>query len=138
MTAKRIQSPIRIYKLRSNPTPSCAPIPPLDLLEPLIDKVSGKEGGHWLWDGEFDDINAATFVWRQGRKGYRYFVARVLYQHFVAKPTNRTGFVNLCGAFSCVNPEHWHSRTKEEDRWAKADRLIIDQGESATNTFPED
>jgi len=117
---------IRAYKLPSNHVAASAPIPPLELLEPLIDRKSGRAGGHWLWDGSFASNNAPVFSWRVGKKSYRYYVARVLYQHLVQKPHRYTGFINRCGAFACINPAHWHSRTKEEDREAYQPVVIVD------------
>jgi hypothetical protein len=123
-----VQNRIRLFKLKANPTAPRFGVPPLDVLKPLIDTASDSKGEHWLWDGDFDDVNAAMFSWVIMGKSRRFYVARVLYHYFVQPPIKGTGFINLCGAFSCVNPYHWHSRTKEEDRKAKSAIVIVDNG----------
>jgi len=116
---------IRLFKLKANPTHPKYGVPPLKALLPLVDTQSDAKAGHWLWDGEFDPVNAAVFSWVIEGKSRRFYVARVLYHYYVGTPIKGTGFLNLCTAFSCVNPAHWKSRTKEEERQAYKAVVLI-------------
>lgn len=82
-------------------------LPPLELLEPLVDK----SGDHWLWDGDFaedDGLRFATFSWTPPAESKaRFAVAKVLWSYANNESLHHRRFRNMCGLTTCVNPAHF-------------------------------
>ena len=83
-------------------------LPPLALLEPLIDKVM--DAKHHLWDGEQepDGVNRlARFDWDPGSgKIVKYIVVRALWAYANNNFDPKIQLFNDCGVMMCVNPTH--------------------------------
>lgn len=83
-------------------------IPPLKILEPLLDKSSSK---HWYWNGDFSEdhnMRYASFVWSPpGEQPVFYCVARVVWSHVNNQSLFKKRLRNTCGLTTCVNPAHF-------------------------------
>lgn len=83
-------------------------VPSQELLEPFIERTPN----HWYWLDEFlDDHVDRTAVFRWSREDHNattWIVARLLWcaAHPDENPV-RLSLMNLCGLFTCINPEHW-------------------------------
>lgn len=84
-------------------------LPPLKLLEALVDQTSSPL--HWYWNGDFledDGLRYASFVWSPaGEQPVFYCAARVLWAYAKRQTLFRKRFRNLCGLTTCVNPSHF-------------------------------
>jgi hypothetical protein len=86
-------------------------LPPLELLEPSIDRTAT----HWYWLESFYDDGldrSAEFVWAApAESSTRFMVPRLLWQ--LTHPEDvgkRLLLENTCGLFTCINPAHWRDR----------------------------
>lgn len=85
-------------------------LPPMELLEPYIDR----DKHHWYWLGEFHEDwqdRSAEFRWAAPSENPTVFmVPRLLWQLTHPEHTGRLLLENACGLFTCINPEHWRVR----------------------------
>lgn len=95
-------------------------LPPLHLLEPLIEKTDH----HWLWKGEFHaemDLRFAVFLWAPpSEHATWYVVARVLWSHVRGQSLFHKRFRNTCDAPACVNPDHFEPVLTADERKRQA------------------
>ena len=84
-------------------------LPPLVLLVPLIERTEN----HWYWLGEFYDDGldrSAQFRWvPENESPALFMVPRLLWQLANASK-KKVRLENVCGLFTCINPEHWRDR----------------------------
>lgn len=99
------------------------PLPPLALVEPLIERQEAA-GGHWYWLGDFTADREPTLPWRTPDERLVHFTAlRLLLQLWGDFPPG-SGLLNRCGLVSCVNPSHWTVETPQE-RGRKATPVVL-------------
>ncbi len=102
-------------------------IPPLELLEPLIEKAEP----HWYWGGDFrddGDLRWAMLRWETAV----YVVARVLWQHANNVSLFRQRLRNTCGLSTCVRPDHFERVVSSSNpRFGLPDPCVLPGGEKA-------
>ena len=85
-------------------------LPPMELLEPYIDR----DKHHWYWLGEFYDDHldrSAEFRWTAPAEPQTlYMVPRLLWQLTHPEHQGRLLLENTCGLYTCINPAHWRKR----------------------------
>ncbi len=112
-----------------HPSGKAASQPPLDVLEPLIERAAAPPH-HWYWDGDFGtdgDLRYATI-----RHDDRTFtVVRVLWERAKGVQLFRRSLRNDCGLVTCINPAHFSLVEPKNGRFSLPDPCELPGGDRA-------
>lgn len=119
-------------------------VPPLELLDPFLEKPS-PVSGHQSWNGIdkdhpeadfYEKTKEAVYYWPWSRKAVdlegrevpditpaRYPVVRVLFWYLRDARQPRTVIRNDCGIPACCNIDHWHVADAKE--CAAGSRIVV-------------
>lgn len=103
-------------------------VPPLEAVEPLIDRSEAHILGHLWWEGKFNTEKQAILSWAPHNypRRHPFVVIRLLEEAQRGLLPLGASLINQCGWSACLCVDHWKRVTVKEKRLARRPAVVTE------------